>query len=116
MTVAAGTKVFLSCRPIDMRKGMDGLAAQVVTVIQMDPYAGHLFVFRGKRAGFIKILHWDGSGLCLYAKRMEKDAFVWPPILDESLTLTAAQLALLIEGMDWRRTVAAPLPPRPMMV
>jgi transposase len=115
MPVASGTKVFLSCQPVDMRKGMDGLAAQVATVIRMDPYSGHLFVFRGKRAGYVKILHWDGTGLCLYAKRMEKGVFVWPPILDEQLHLTAAQLALLIEGIDWRRTVAAPLSQRPMI-
>lgn len=115
ISVASGTKVFLSCQPIDMRKGMDGLAAQVSTVIRMDPYCGHLFVFRGKRAGYVKILYWDGSGLCLYAKRMEKGAFVWPPILDEQLHLTSAQLALLIEGIDWRRTVAAPETQRPMI-
>lgn len=114
--IATGTKVFLSCLPIDMRKGMDGLAAQVKTVIGMDPFSGHLFVFRGKRAGYVKILHWDGSGLCLYAKRMEKGAFVWPPLLDERIHLTSAQLALLIEGIDWRRTVAAPEPQRPSIV
>jgi len=115
ITFAQGTKVFLCCQPVDMRKGMDGLSAQVNMVIRMDPYSGHLFVFRGKRAGFIKILHWDGSGLCLYAKRMEKGGFVWPPILDEQLHLTSAQLALLIEGIDWRRTVAAPEFQRPMI-
>jgi transposase len=106
MPMAPGTKVFLSCKPVDMRKGFDGLSAQVATVIKMDPYCGHLFVFRGKRGDYVKVLHWDGSGLCLYAKRLEKGRFVWPPILDEQLHLTAAQLALLIEGIDWRRTVA----------
>jgi len=116
MAVASSTKVFLCCQPVDMRKGMDGLSAQVATVIRMDPYSGHLFVFRGKRAGYVKILHWDGTGLCLYAKRMEKGVFVWPPVLDERLHLTAAQLALLIEGIDWRRTVAAPVPQRPAIV
>ena len=59
-----GTKVYLSCRPVHMRKGMDGLSAQVKTVLLADPFSGHLFVFRGKRAAYIKILHWDGSGLC----------------------------------------------------
>lgn len=116
ISMASGARVFLFCQPIDMRKGMDGLAAQVKTVIGMDPFCGYLFVFRGKRAGYVKILHWDGSGLCLYAKRMEKGAFVWPPILDERLHLTSAQLALLIEGIDWRRTVAAPEPQRPILV
>jgi len=63
----------------------------------------------------MKVLYWDGSGLCLYAKRLEKGRFIWPPIIDERLYLTAAQLALLIEGMDWRRTVAAALPQRPVI-
>ncbi len=103
---APGTKVFLSCAPISMRKGFDGLAAEVANVIRMDPFCGHLFVFRGKRGDYVKVLYWDGSGLCLYAKRLEKGRFVWPPIVDERLQLTSAQLALLIEGMDWRRTVA----------
>lgn len=110
---AQGTKVFLACQPVDMRKGFNGLAAQVATVIKMDPYCGHAFVFRGKRGDYVKVLYWDGSGLCLYAKRLEKGRFVWPPIIDERLHLTSAQLALLIEGMDWRRTVAAPLPQHP---
>ena len=115
ITFAQGTKVFLACQPVDMRKGFNGLAAQVATVITMDPYCGHVFVFRGKRGDYVKVLYWDGSGLCLYAKRLEKGRFVWPPIIDERLHLTAAQLALLIEGMDWRRTVAASLPQRPMI-
>jgi len=110
---ALGTKVYLSCAPVDMRKGFNGLSAQVAHVIKMDPYCGHLFVFRGKRGDYVKILYWDGSGLCLYAKRLEKGRFVWPPILDERLHLTRAQLALLIEGIDWRRTVAAQESQRP---
>ena len=87
MAVAPGVKVFLSCQPVDMRKGMDGLAAQVKMVIGMEPFCGHIFVFRGRRAGYVKILYWDGSGLCLFAKRMEKGAFVWPPLLDEICSL-----------------------------
>jgi transposase len=78
-----------------------------------DPFCGHLFVFRGKRGDYIKVLYWDGSGLCLFAKRLEKSRFVWPPIIDERLRLTAAQLQLLIEGMDWRRTVALETNQRP---
>lgn len=103
---APGTKVYLSCAPVNMRKGFDGLSAEVANVIRMDPYSGHLFVFRGKRGDYVKVLYWDGSGLCLYAKRLEKGRFMWPPILDERLQLTPAQLALLVEGIDWRRTVA----------
>ena len=116
MPMAPGTKVFLACKPVDMRKGLDGLSAQVSAVIKMDPFCGHLFVFRGKRGDYVKVLHWDGSGLCLYAKRLEKGRFVWPPILDEQLHLSAAQLALLIEGIDWRRTVVSDEVQRPMIV
>ena len=116
MSFPPGTKVYLSCQPVSMRKGFDGLSAEVTNVIRMDPYCGHLFVFRGKRADYVKVLYWDGSGLCLYAKRLEKDRFVWPPIVNERLQLTPAQLALLIEGIDWRRTVAAAETQRPAML
>jgi transposase len=89
---------------------------QVSAMLRADPYSGHVFVFRGKRGDYVKILHWDGSGICLYAKRLEQGRFVWPPILDEQLCLTSAQLALLLEGIDWRRTVAADAPKRPAIM
>jgi transposase len=115
MRLAAGTQVWLACRPTDMRKGFDGLAAQVAAVLRADPYCGHVFVFRGKRGDYLKALHWDRTGLCLFAKRLEKGRFVWPPVIDERLPLTPGQLALLIEGMDWRRTVAIEVEKRPAL-
>lgn len=111
-----GTKVFLACRPIDLRAGFDGLAARVQQIIGADPFSGHVFLFRGKRGHYLKGLYWDGSGLCLFAKRLERHKFVWPPIVDGTLTLTPGQLSLLLEAMDWRRTVAPPTPPRPVLV
>jgi len=114
--VAPGTRVYLACQPVDLRKGFDGLSALVANVLRDDPFCGHLFLFRGKRGDYLKLLYWDGSGLCLFAKRLEKGRFVWPPIVDERLTLTPAQLALLVEGIDWRRTVAPELPARPLRV
>ena len=114
--IAPGARVYLACRPTDMRRGFDGLAADVAKVLQADPYSGSVFVFRGKRGDYLKILTWDGSGLCLFAKRLEKGKFVWPPIVDGALHLTPAQLALLVEGIDWRRTVAPPAPERPAFV
>ncbi|HEX4298958.1 MAG TPA: IS66 family insertion sequence element accessory protein TnpB [Devosia sp.] len=114
--VAPGTKVYLACRPVSMRYGFDGLAAQVARVLDADPFSGHLFVFRGKRADYLKILYWDGTGLCLFAKRLENGRFVWPPIVDGAMVLTPAQLALLLEAIDWRRTVAPEPPRRPMTV
>lgn len=109
--LARGTKVYLSCAATDMRKGFSGLSALVVDVVKMDPYSGHLFVFRGRRGDYLKVLYWDGSGISLFAKRLEHGKFVWPPMIGETLHLTAAQLALLIEGMDWRRTHAPQIRP-----
>ena len=116
ISLAPGTKVFLACRPIDLRNGFDGLAAKAQQIIGADPFSGHLFLFRGKRGDYLKALYWDGTGLCLFAKRLEKGKFVWPPIVDGAMTLTPAQLALLIEAMDWRRTIAPPAPAQPMLV
>jgi transposase len=114
--VAPGTKVHLACRPVSMRYGFDGLGAKVASVLALDPFSGHLFCFRSRRGDYLKILYWDGSGLCLFAKRLERGRFVWPPIVDGGLILTPAQLALLLEAIDWRRTVAPPLPARPTAV
>jgi transposase len=104
--LAPGTRVYLACQPIDMRKGINGLVSHVAVILKADPYSGHLFLFRGKRGDYLKLLYWDGSGLCLFAKRFEKGKFVWPPIIESTLSLTQAQLALLVEGIDWRRTIA----------
>jgi transposase len=88
----------------------------VANVLQADPFSGHLFVFRGKRGDYLKLVYWDGSGLCLFAKRLEKGRFVWPPIVDGRMRLTPAQMALLIEGIDWRRTVSVAAETRPSAV
>src|SRR5919109_5533092 len=90
---------------VDMRKGIDGLAMLVQGVLRQDPFSGHLFVFRGRtRANLIKIVFWDGTGLCLFTKRLEHGVFLWPPSIEpgETLSLTSAQLSLLIDGVDWR--------------
>jgi len=99
-----------------MRLGFDGLASLVAEALRDDPFSGHLFLFRSKRANYLKILRWDGSGLCLFAKRLESGKFVWPPIREGKMVLTPAQLALLLEAMDWRRTVAPEPPRRPVAV
>ena len=85
-----------------MRFGFDGLAALAASVLNADPFSGHLFLFRSKRADYLKCLYWDGTGLCLFAKRLEAGKFVWPPIVDSGMVLTPAQLSLLLEAMDWR--------------
>jgi transposase len=75
-----------------MRRGFDGLSADGAQVLKADPFSGAVFVFRGKRGDYLKILTWDGSGLCLFAKRLDNGKFVWPPIVDGPLKLTPAQL------------------------
>jgi transposase len=82
ISLAPGTKVFLACRPVDLRNGFDGVAAKVQQMIGADPFSGQLFLFRGKRGDYLKALYWDGTGLCLFAKRLEKGKFVWPPIAE----------------------------------
>ena len=103
ITLAPGTKVFLACRPVDLRNGFDGLAAKAQQIIGADPFSGHVFLFRGKRGDYLRGLYWDGTGLCLFAKRLEKGRFVWPPIRDGVMTLSSAQLNMLLEGLDWSR-------------
>ena len=85
-----------------MRRGFDGLARQVQEMLQLDPLSGHLFVFRGRRGDLLKCLFWDTQGLVLYAKRLDRGRFVWPQARDGSMSLTTAQLSMLIEGIDWR--------------
>jgi transposase len=99
-----GVKVHLALGYTDMRKGMDSLAVLVQEVLQQDPYSGHLFVFRGRKANLIKVVFWDGTGLCLFTKRLEQSVFLWPPDIEpgRTLSLTSAQLSALLEGIDWR--------------
>ncbi len=101
--VPAGVKVHIALGVTDLRKGLDGLAMLVQGVLEQDPFSGHLFAFRGRRANLIKILFWDGTGLCLFTKRLEEGRFPWPGA-DEpggTLALSSAQLSMLIEGIDW---------------
>ena len=102
MGLPAGTRVWLAVGRTDMRKGFDGLAAAVQERMAQDPFCGHLFVFRGRRGDLIKVLWWDGQGLCLFAKRLEKGRFVWPSPADGKVVITPAQLGMLLEGIEWR--------------
>jgi transposase len=101
----SGMRVWLAAGVTDVRKGFDGLAALVQLHLGQDPFSGQLFAFRGRRGDLVKVLSWDGQGLCLYAKRMEKGRFVWPQAKDGAVSLTAAQLSMLLEGIDWRMPV-----------
>jgi transposase len=100
-----GLKVHLALGYTDMRKGIDGLAMLVQAVLRQDPFSGHLFVFRGRKANLIKIVYWDGTGLCLFTKRLEQGVFLWPPDVDpgETLALSSEQISMLIDGVDGAR-------------
>jgi len=99
------TRVWIVAGHTDMRKGFDGLAAMVQTALTANPFCGHVFVFRGKRGDILKVLWFDGQGLLLLAKRLERGRFVWPQATSGSVSLTSAQLSMLLEGIDWRMPV-----------
>lgn len=98
----ASVRVWLAAGRTDMRKGFDGLATLVQEKLRRDPFGGQVFAFRGRRGDLIKVLWWDGQGLCLFAKRLERGRFVWPAAADGVISLTPAQLSMLLEGIDWR--------------
>jgi transposase len=85
-----------------MRRGFATLASQAEQTMQQNPFNGHMFVFRGRQGDLIKIIWWDGQGACLFSKRLEKGRFVWPSAKEGKIALTPAQLAMLLEGIDWR--------------
>ena len=99
----SGTRIWIAAGATDMRRGFQGLSSIVETVLEQAPYSGHVFVFRGKRGDLIKLLWFDGDGLCLFAKRMERGRFVWPQATEGTVCLSRAQLSMLLEGIDWRR-------------
>jgi len=100
--VPAGVRVWIATGATDMRRGMNGLALQVQQSLARDPHAGDLFAFRGRSGSLIKILWHDGLGLSLYAKRLERGRFIWPTATEGAVVITPAQLAYLLEGIDWR--------------
>ena len=100
--VPSNTRVWLAAGVTDMRRGFNTLAAQTEQTLNADPFSGHLFVFRGRRGDLLKIIWWDSQGACLFSKRLERGRFVWPAARDGKINLTAAQLAMLLEGIDWR--------------
>ena len=102
ITIPAGVKIYLAFGVTDMRKGFDGLSILAQDVLKQDPFSGSIFAFRGRRGDLVKILYWDGQGFCLFAKRLEKGRFTWPVTRQGSVTLTAAQLSMLLEGLEWR--------------
>ena len=100
--VPSNVRVWLAVGRTDMRRGMNGLALLVQQGLGRDPHAGDLFAFRGRRGDLLKIIWHDGVGMSLYAKRLERGRFIWPSPTDGIVAITSAQLAYMLDGIDWR--------------
>jgi transposase len=103
ISLPAGAHIWIAAGVTDLRRGFTGLSAVAQTVLQENPFAGHVFVFRGRRDDLIKLLWWDGEGLCRFAKRLKMGRFIWPKAESGTVSLTRAQLSMLLEGIDWRQ-------------
>jgi len=102
-TMADGpVRVWLATGHTDMRKGFSSLAVLVQETLKTDPFAGHLFVFRGKQGDLVKVIWHDGQGACLFTKRLERGRFIWPTAAEGAVVISAAQLGYMLEGIDWR--------------
>jgi transposase len=106
----AGTRIWIVAGVTDMRRGFVGLSGMVQTALQENPFSGQVYIFRGRRGDLIKVLWFDGDGLCLFAKKLERGRFIWPQVTDGTVSLTPAQLAMLLEGIDWRRPIRTQTP------
>ena len=108
-------RVMVATKPVDFRKGAEGLAGLVRETMRADPFSGTIYVFRAKRADRIKLIFWDGTGVCLFAKRLEDGEFRWPKIEDGAMRLSAAEFSALLEGLDWRRVHTGKETPAPAL-
>jgi transposase len=106
----AGTRIWIVAGVTDMRRGFVGLSGMVQTTLQENAFSGQVYIFRGRRGDLIKVLWFDGDGLCLFAKRLESGRFIWPQATNGTVSLTPAQLSMLLEGIDWRRPVRTQTP------
>ena len=97
------TKIWIAAGVTDLRRGFTGLSALVQTRVEQNPLSGQVFIFRGRRGDLVKLIWFDGDGLCLFQKRLERGRFIWPQATEGSVSLTRAQLSMLLEGIDWRR-------------
>ena len=110
ISLPANTQIWIAAGVTDLRRGLTGLSAVAQTVLEKNPYSGHVFAFRGRRGDLIKLLWFDGDGLCLFMKRLERGRFIWPKVENGAVTLSRAQLSMLLEGIDWRHPVRTSAP------
>jgi len=101
--VGPATRIYLAAGATDLRKNFEGLYGLVRDRLSCDPLSGHIFLFSNAQRNRLKLLFWDGSGLWVCAKRLERGRFVWPKAESGSVALSKAQLSMLLEGIDWRR-------------
>lgn len=99
----SNTQIWIAAGVTDLRRGFTGLSALVQSKLEKNPFSGQVFIFRGRRGDLVKLIWFDGDGLCLFAKRLERGRFIWPQATEGSVCLTRAQLSMLLEGIDWRR-------------
>lgn len=99
----SGNKIWLFAGITNMRNGFNGLAAKVQTMLKDGPMSGYVFIFRSRRGSQIKLQWSTGDGLCLLTKRLERGRFASPSARDGKVFLTPAQLAMLLEGIDWQQ-------------
>lgn len=111
--IVAGQRlpIVIATKPVDFRRGHDGLAATVQNELGLDPHSGLTVVFRSKRGDRMKILVWDGTGLVLIYKRLEVSNFLWPKIQGGVMQLSRAQYEALFEGLDWLQMVPKQVTP-----
>lgn len=103
ITLPSHTQIWIAAGVTDLRRGFHGLSALVQTKLEKSPMSGQVFIFRGRRGDLVKLIWFDGDGLCLFCKRLERGKFVWPQASEGVVSLTRAQLSMLLEGIDWRR-------------
>ncbi len=101
--IGAGARILIATKPVDFRKGAEGLASLAREALGQDPFAGTIIVFRSRRADRIKLIAWDGTGLVMLWKALDEGAFRWPAVIDGVMKLSTAQLAALLDGLDWTR-------------
>ena len=109
IALRADLKVVLAAQPVDFRKSVHTLSALVSEALRANPYCGDVFVFRSKRMDRVKLLAWDGSGMVLVTKWLHQGRFTWPPIRDGVVHLSATQLAMLLDGLEWTRVSPKPV-------
>lgn len=109
LNLTAATRVLLATSPVDLRGSFNRLYGRVVEQLKDDPLSGHLFVFTNRRGNRLKVLYWDGSGLWVCAKRLERGRFTWPRSQEARVIMRSEEFTTLVHGLevsgkkDWYR-------------